>query len=76
MNVTTMGIDLAKYNFSLVGMNKHSKVELRKSLPRTNLLSFIVNYPPCLIGMEASSGDHYWSREFHKLGDSVDIIAA
>lgn len=76
MNITTMGIDLAKNNFSLVGMNKHSKIVLRKSLSRTKLLRFIANCPPCLIGMEACSGAHYWSREFHKLGHRVGIIAA
>ena len=76
MNITTLGIDLAKNNFSLVGMNKHGKIVLRKSLSRTKLLRFIANCPPCLIGMEACSGAHYWSREFHKLGPRVGIIAA
>ena len=76
MNITTLGIDLAKNSFSLVGMDKHGKVVLRKTLRRNKLLPFIAQCPPCLIGMEACSGAHYWGREFQKLGHQVGIIAA
>lgn len=76
MNVTRIGIDLAKNTFSLVGMNEYGKIVIRKTLKRTQLLSFIAQCPPCLIGMEACSGAHYWGREFQKLGHRVGIIAA
>ena len=75
MNLTTLGIDLAKTSFSLVGMDKHGKVILRKTLKRAQLLTFIAQCPPCLIGMEACSGAHYWGREFSKLGHKVGIMA-
>jgi transposase len=75
MNITTIGIDLAKTSFSLVGTNKHGKVVLRKTLSRKKLLPFIAQCPPCLIGLEACSGAHYWAREFDKLGHEVKIIA-
>ena len=51
MNITTLGIDLAKTSFSIVGMNEYGKVVLRKTLTRHKLLAFIANCPPCLIGM-------------------------
>jgi transposase len=76
MNITTIGIDLAKNSFSIVGMNKHGKVLVRKTLSRKKLLPFIAQCPPCLIGMEACSGAHYWGREFTKLGHRIGIIAA
>jgi len=76
MNITTLGIDLAKNSFSIVGADKHGKVVLRKTLTRNKLLPFIANCPPCLIGLEACSGSHYWAREFQKLGHRVGIIAA
>ena len=75
MNLTTLGIDLAKTSFSLVGMDKHGKVILRKTLKRAQLLPFIAQCSPCLIGMEACSGAHYWGREFRKLGHTVGIMA-
>jgi len=76
MNITTLGIDLAKNSFSIAGMNQHNKFVLRKTLSRKKLLNFIANCPPCLIGMEACSGAHYWSREFKQFGHQVGIIAA
>ena len=75
MNLTTLGIDLAKTSFSLVGMDQHGKVVLRKTLKRAQLLPFIAQCQPCLIGMEACSGAHYWGREFRKLGHQVGIMA-
>lgn len=76
MNLTTLGIDLAKTSFSLVGMDQHGKVVLRKTLNRAQLLPFIAQCPSCLIGMEACSGAHYWGREYTKLGHKVGIIAS
>ena len=76
MNITTLGIYLAKTSFSLVGMDQQGKVVLRKTLKRTQLLPFIAQCPTSLIGMEACSGAHYWGREFAKLGHKVGIIAS
>jgi len=74
VNITTIGIDLAKTSFSLAGSDKHGKIVLRKTLSRSKLLAFIANCSPCLIGLEACSGAHYWAREFEKLGHQVRII--
>jgi len=45
MNLTTLGIDLAKTSLSLVGMDQHGKVILRKTLMRAQLISFIAQCP-------------------------------
>ncbi|MEQ3513507.1 IS110 family transposase [Pseudoalteromonas sp. BZB3] len=75
-NIKTLGIDLAKNSFSLVGMNAHGKVVLRKTLSRKKLLAYVAQLNPCFIAMEACSGAHYWAREFKLLGHQVAIIAA
>ena len=75
-NIKTLGIDLAKNSFSLVGMNAHGKVVLRKTLSRKKLLAFIAQLNPCFIAMEACSGAHYWAREFKLFGHQEAIIAA
>ncbi len=76
MKFTTLGIDLAKSSFSVVGSDENGKIVLRKTLTRKNLLPFIAQCPPCLIGMEACSGAHHWGRQFEALGHQVGIIAA
>ena len=75
MNVTTIGIDLAKNSFSLHGVDSHGKMVFRKTLNRAKLLPFLGSLPPCLIGMEACSGAHYWGRELRKLGHRIGIMA-
>ncbi|PRD18732.1 UNVERIFIED_CONTAM: family 20 transposase [Trichonephila clavipes] len=74
MDITTIGIDLAKNSFSLHGVDQHGKTVLRKTINRSKLRTFIVQLPPCLVGVEACSGAHYWGREFVKLGHRVGIM--
>jgi transposase len=61
MNLTTLGIDLAKTSFSLVGINQNGKVVLRKMIKRAELPPLIAQCPASLIGMKACSGTHYGS---------------
>ena len=74
--IKVVGIDLAKYVFSIHGVDVHGKCKLRKTIKRNNLLSEIAKLSPCLIGMEACSSAHYWAREFSKLGHTVRIMAS
>lgn len=75
MNITTLGIDLAKNVFQLHGTNKHGKVELKKRLRRGQLLAFMQKLPPCLVGMEACGGAHDWARRFQSYGHTVKLMA-
>src|SRR5690606_8727202 len=74
MNVTRMGIDLAKNVFQLHGVNEHEKIVVRKQLKRAELLEYFVNKPPMLIGIEACGGSHYWARMLSKLGHTVKLM--
>jgi len=75
MSVSAIGIDLAKNSFSLHGSDERGKVFLKKTVTRNKLLLTLANVPPCLVGMEACSGAHYWAREIRKLGHEVRIMA-
>lgn len=75
MNLKRVGIDLAKQVFQIHGVDAQGKVVLRKQLLRAKLLNFFKNLPPCLIGMEACGGAHYWARELQKQGHSVKLMA-
>jgi transposase len=76
MNVTTIGVDLAKNTFSLHGVDRHGKVVFRKTLGRAKLLPFLAQQSPCHVGMEACSGAHHWGRELAKLGHQVGIMTS
>lgn len=75
MNVTTLGIDLAKNVFQLHGVNRHGKAVLTKRVTRAKLAETVANLPPCLIGLEACASSHYWARELEKFGHTVKLIA-
>ncbi len=70
-NVTTIGIDLAKNVFQIHGVDGNGKVVLKKRLSRHNVLPFLANVGPCLLGLEACCGSHFWARELEKLGHEV-----
>ncbi len=74
MQITTLSIDLAKNVFQLHGVDQHAYRRLRKRVSRKKLLPKVANLPPCLIGMEACGGAHYWARAFRQLGHNVRII--
>lgn len=75
MTITRVGIDLAKQVFQIHGVNKSEKVEQRKQLRRSQMLNYFGKLEPCLIGMEACSSAHYWSRELSKFGHDVRLMA-
>ncbi len=75
MKITTLGIDLAKNVFQLHGVDERGRAVLRKRLSRGKLMGFLANLEPCLIGIEACAGAHYWTREMGKLGHTVRIMS-
>ena len=74
MNVTTIGIDLAKSVFQLHGVDAQGAVVFRKKLRRGGVLDFLRDLPPCLIGLEACATAHFWAREIGTLGHEVRLI--
>ncbi|MDH3664766.1 MAG: IS110 family transposase, partial [Alphaproteobacteria bacterium] len=74
--VTTLGIDIGKNSFHLIGLDKRGAVVLRRKLTRSQLEPFFANLPPCLIGMEACVGAHHLSRRLKALGHKAKLMPA
>jgi len=74
-NITTVGIDLAKLVFQVHGIDARGKVTLRKQLKRSQVVTFFAQLAPCLIGMEACAGAHFWSGKLVEFGHTVKLIA-
>jgi transposase len=70
-----IGLDLAKNLFQVHGVDFDGEVVVRKQLKRSQLRRFFANLEPCLIGMEACGGAHYWSRELTGLGHTIRVMA-
>jgi transposase len=75
MNITTIGIDLAKNVFQVHGTDERGKAVLTKVLRRSQMMQFFTQLPPCLIGMEACGSAHFWARKLTTLGHTVKLMA-
>lgn len=74
-DIKVLGIDLAKNVFQLHGINAKDKCALKKRLNRQNLMEFMAQLPPCIVGVEACGGAHYWARMFIGMGHTVKMMA-
>ena len=61
MEITTVGLDIAKRVFQLHGVDAACKAILLRKLQRSEVLAFFKALPPCLVGIEACGTAHYWA---------------
>jgi transposase len=74
--IATIGIDLGKNIFHLVGLDRRGAIVSQLKLSRGQIERRLANVPPCLIGMEACSGSHHIGRRLTALGHDVRLIPA
>jgi transposase len=75
MEITTIGLDIAKSVFHLFAVNKMGRYVKKKQLKRKQVLPYFARLEPCVIAMEACGGANYWAREMKNLGHEVKLIA-
>ncbi len=75
MEIKTVGIDIGKTWFHLVGCNRGGTPVARHKLNRGKLAMFIAKLPACLIAMEACPGSQHLARAFQRHGHDVKLIA-
>jgi len=76
MEISTIGLDLAKNVFQVHGISATGEVVIRKALRRSQMLPFFEKLPPCLVGAEACGTSHHWARELTRLGHEVRLMPA
>ena len=74
MEITTVGLDIAKRVFQLHGVDAAGKAVLRRKLQRSEVLALFKALSPCLVGIEACGTAHYWAREIRELGHEVRLM--
>src|SRR4051812_9843393 len=76
MQITTIGLDLAKNVFQVHGIDATGKVVVTRQLRRSQVIEFFKKQQACLVGMEACATAHYWARELSALGHTVKLMPA
>src|SRR5258708_17005235 len=74
--IATMGIDIGKNSFHVVGLDQPGAIVLRQKWSRGQIEARIANMRPCLIGMEACVGAHHLSRKLQALRHDARLMPA
>jgi transposase len=74
MEITTIGLDIARRVFQAHGVDASGKAVLRRKLQRGEVLTFFKGLPACLVGIEACATAHHWAREIRALGHEVRLM--
>src|SRR5271167_4563473 len=74
MQITIIGLDLAKHWFQVHGVDGNGHVVVRRRLWRSGVIAYFRSLEPCLVGMEACATAHHWARELTALGHTVKLM--
>ena len=74
--LSSIGIDIGKNTFHLVGFDDSGKIALRRKIKRLALVAEFRKLPRCIVGMEACLSAHFVSRTLRGLGFEPRIIPA
>lgn len=74
MEITTIGLDIAKNVFQVHGVDGEGRAVLRRKVKRDQLLTLLGRLEPCLIGIEACATAHHWARQLEALGHEVRLM--
>ena len=78
MQITRVGVDIAKQVFHLHAVDRHDRCQWTKKLKREHWIAALVERVPteAVIAMEACASAHHWARELQRRGYRVRLIAA
>ena len=62
MEVSAIGLDLAKNVFQIHGVDASGRIVIRRAIRRSQVLPFFAKLPPCLVGIEACGTSHHSAR--------------
>ena len=74
--LTSIGIDIGKEVFHIVGFGGDGHVAFHRKIKRLALVETFKKLPPCIVGMEACLSAHFVSRALRQLGHEPRIIPA
>lgn len=76
MEITTVGVDVAKNCFQVVEADTQFRVCRKERLTRVRFMKWMSNHPRSRVVMEACGSTHYWARKLSELGHEVKLLPA
>jgi transposase len=75
MNISVLGVDIAKNIFQLHGVDSSGKRILKQGIAREKLSTYVANLPLCTIVIESCGGANDWARVGQRQGHTVKLIS-
>jgi transposase len=72
--MSPVGLDLAKSVVQVHAIAETGEVLVRRSLRRSQVLTFFARLAPCRVGLEACGSAHAWARALAALGHNVKMM--
>src|SRR3990172_5726862 len=76
LQILSIGVDIGKDVFHIIGFDQNGKIVLRRKFGRLALDAEFEKLPRCIVGMEACLSAHFVSRRLRALGFEPRIIPA
>ena len=76
MELSVIGMDIAKNVFQLHCVDRQTGEIERIKLRRNEVLPYFARRTPALVAMEACGGAHWWARQLQQLGHTVRLLPA
>lgn len=73
-DIALIGLDIAKTIFHVHAADKEGRVLFRRRLRREEVEPFFRDLPPCMVGLEACPGGHYWGRVIRDHGHDARLL--
>lgn len=74
MEVSIIGLDIAKTVFHVVQCDARGKEVGRRMLKRAQVLEWFARQAACTVVLEACGGAHHWGRELARLGHRPKLL--
>jgi transposase len=74
--IHTIGLDVSKNIFQVHGADKSGTLVSRRRLQRKQVAGYFKRLKPCVVGIEATGGVHYWGRLLGRMGHTVKVMPA
>ena len=74
MQVSTIGLDIAKNVFQVHGIDDAGRAVLCRKVRRDRLVKLFEGLDPCLVGLEACATAPHWARQLMALGHQVKLM--
>ena len=74
MQISTIGLDIAKSVFQVHGVDAQGRVVMQRRLRRGEVERFFARQAPALVGLEACGSAHHWARQLRACGHEVRLM--